>query len=80
MKIAPLETKQGIAAETSAAGVLQVVSTFGIPVSTTYTIASAIVGAGAAFMLLVLGCFEPKNEERVPRSCGYLGLLLCGLP
>jgi PiT family inorganic phosphate transporter len=48
MKIAPLGTEQGFAAETSAAGVLQMASHFGIPVSTTHTITSSIVGAGAA--------------------------------
>jgi PiT family inorganic phosphate transporter len=48
MKIAPLATEQGFAAESSAAGVLQLASGFGIPVSTTHTITSAIVGAGAA--------------------------------
>lgn len=48
MKIAPLGTEQGFAAETSAAGVLQLASEIGIPVSTTHTITSSIVGAGAA--------------------------------
>jgi PiT family inorganic phosphate transporter len=48
MKIAPLGTEQGFAAETSAAGVLQLASVLGVPVSTTHTITSAIVGAGVA--------------------------------
>lgn len=48
MKMAPLSTEQGFAAETSAAGVLQLASIFGIPVSTTHTITSSIVGAGVA--------------------------------
>jgi PiT family inorganic phosphate transporter len=48
MRIAPLGTEQGFAAETSAAGVLQLASAFGIPVSTTHTITSSIVGVGAA--------------------------------
>lgn len=48
MKLAPLTTEQGFAAETSAAGVLQLASFFGIPVSTTHTIPSAIAGAGVA--------------------------------
>ena len=47
-KITPLTTAQGFSAETSAALVLQLASQFGIPVSTTHTITSAIVGAGAA--------------------------------
>ncbi|MFC1585316.1 anion permease [Fibrobacterota bacterium] len=48
MKIAPLSTEQGFAAETAAAGVLQLASFIGIPVSTTHTITSSIVGAGVA--------------------------------
>lgn len=46
LKIAPLATEQGFAAETAAAGVLQLASIIGIPVSTTHTITSAIVGVG----------------------------------
>ena len=37
---------QGFAAETAAATVLQIASEGGIPVSTTHTITSAIVGVG----------------------------------
>ena len=48
MKITKLSPEQGFAAETSAASVLQLASVFGIPVSTTHTITSSIVGAGAA--------------------------------
>lgn len=48
MRIAPLSPEQGFAAETSAAFVLQLASAFGIPVSTTQTITSSIVGAGVA--------------------------------
>jgi PiT family inorganic phosphate transporter len=48
MRMAPLGTEQGFAAETSAAGVLQLASTLGIPISTTHTITSAIVGVGVA--------------------------------
>lgn len=48
MRITPLATEQGFAAETSAASVLQLASVFGIPVSTTHTITSSIVGAGVA--------------------------------
>jgi len=48
LKIAPLAVEQGFAAETSAACVLQLASFFGIPVSTTHTITSSIVGAGVA--------------------------------
>ena len=48
MKMTPLRVEQGFAAEASAAGVLQVASSFGIPVSTTHTITSAIIGVGVA--------------------------------
>ena len=46
MRMTGLNPTQGFAAETSAASVLQLASEFGIPVSTTHTITSAIVGAG----------------------------------
>ena len=46
MRITGLRPEQGFAAETSAGTVLQVASEFGIPVSTTHTITSAIVGVG----------------------------------
>lgn len=47
MRITGLDSSQGFAAETSAATVLQLASQAGIPVSTTHTITSAIVGVGA---------------------------------
>jgi PiT family inorganic phosphate transporter len=47
MRITGLDSAQGFAAETSAATVLQFASQVGIPVSTTHTITSAIVGVGA---------------------------------
>ncbi|MCC6381844.1 MAG: inorganic phosphate transporter [Dehalococcoidia bacterium] len=47
MDITHLETYQGFAAETAAATTLAVTSHFGIPVSTTHTIGSAIMGVGA---------------------------------
>jgi inorganic phosphate transporter, PiT family len=46
MRITGLRPEQGFAAETSAGTVLQVASELGIPVSTTHTITSAIVGVG----------------------------------
>lgn len=48
MKVTSLRPEQGFAAETSAAGALQIASFFGIPVSTTHTITSSIIGAGSA--------------------------------
>ena len=46
LKVTNLTVEQGFSAETSAALVLQGASIFGIPVSTTHTITSSIVGAG----------------------------------
>ena len=48
MRITDLDPVQGFAAEFAGAGVLQVASQFGIPVSTTHTITSSILGVGAA--------------------------------
>jgi PiT family inorganic phosphate transporter len=48
MRVTGLTPEQGVAAETSAATVLQIASEYGIPVSTTHTITSAIVGTGIA--------------------------------
>jgi PiT family inorganic phosphate transporter len=47
MKITRLETHQGFAAEVAAATTIEIATRFGIPLSTTHTITSAIVGVGA---------------------------------
>jgi PiT family inorganic phosphate transporter len=47
MRVTHLETYQGFAAETAAATTLAVSSRFGIPLSTTHTIGTAIMGVGA---------------------------------
>lgn len=47
MRVTHLETYQGFAAETAAATTLAVTSRFGIPLSTTHTIGTAIMGVGA---------------------------------
>ena len=47
-KVTKLEPPQGFAAETSTASILWATSHFGFPVSTTHTISSAILGAGAS--------------------------------
>jgi PiT family inorganic phosphate transporter len=47
IRLTALKPVEGFAAEASAATVLQLASVYGIPVSTTHAIASAIVGAGA---------------------------------
>lgn len=48
MKISKLETHQGFAAEMAAASTITLASRLGIPLSTTHTISTAIVGVGAA--------------------------------
>lgn len=47
MKLSKLKVRQGFAAETAAAGTITLASAFGIPLSTTHTITSSIVGVGA---------------------------------
>ncbi len=47
MRVTHLETYQGFAAETAAATTLTITSRFGIPLSTTHTIGSAIMGVGS---------------------------------
>ena len=47
MRITHLETYQGFAAEAAAATTLTVTAQMGIPLSTTHTIGSAIMGVGA---------------------------------
>ncbi|NWF90863.1 MAG: inorganic phosphate transporter [Ignavibacteriaceae bacterium] len=51
MKMVKLETHQGFSAETGAAIVIQLASVFGIPLSTTHTINSAILGSGSVTRL-----------------------------
>jgi PiT family inorganic phosphate transporter len=48
MRITKLETHEGFAAEMAAASTITLASRFGIPLSTTHTISTAIVGVGAA--------------------------------
>ncbi len=48
MKMVHLEPYQGFAAETGAALTIQLASAFGIPLSTTHTISTSIIGAGSA--------------------------------
>jgi PiT family inorganic phosphate transporter len=47
MKMTKLTTHQGFAAEVAAASTIELASHFGIPVSTTHTISTAIIGVGA---------------------------------
>ncbi|MEW5979879.1 MAG: inorganic phosphate transporter [Acidobacteriota bacterium] len=48
MKISKLQTYQGFAAETAAAATIELASRLGIPLSTTHTISTAIMGVGSA--------------------------------
>lgn len=48
MRLSNLETHQGFAAELAAAGTIQFATAVGIPLSTTHTITSAIVGVGVS--------------------------------
>jgi PiT family inorganic phosphate transporter len=45
--VTKLKTHQGFAAELAAAGTITLASSFGIPLSTTHTISTAIMGVGA---------------------------------
>jgi len=47
-KMVKLETHQGFAAETGAAACIQLASGLGIPLSTTHTISTSIIGVGAS--------------------------------
>lgn len=47
MKVTHLETYQGFAAEAAAATTLTITSRFGVPLSTTHTIGTAVMGVGA---------------------------------
>jgi PiT family inorganic phosphate transporter len=47
MRVTKLETPQGFAAETAAATTIELASRLGIPLSTTHTISTAIMGVGA---------------------------------
>jgi PiT family inorganic phosphate transporter len=47
MRLTKLETHQGFAAELAAASTITLASRLGIPLSTTHTISTAIMGVGA---------------------------------
>ncbi|MCK7467638.1 MAG: inorganic phosphate transporter [Desulfosudis oleivorans] len=50
-KVIKLKPIHGFAAETSAAGVILTASHFGIPISTTHIISTAIMGVGSTLRL-----------------------------
>ena len=47
VRLTKLEPQHGFAAETAAATAIELASRFGIPLSTTHTISTAIIGVGA---------------------------------
>ena len=47
MRVTHLEPVNGFAAETAAGGVIEAASAIGLPVSTTHTISTAIMGVGS---------------------------------
>jgi inorganic phosphate transporter, PiT family len=47
LRLVKLEPQHGFAAETAAASAIQIASAFGIPLSTTHTISTAIMGVGS---------------------------------
>ena len=47
-RITKLDTAQGFAAETAAASTIELATAFGVPLSTTHTISTAIIGVGVA--------------------------------
>lgn len=53
-KIFKLEAVHGFSAETSAAGVISLASSFGAPISTTHVISAAILGVGSSKRLLAV--------------------------
>ena len=83
LKITTLRPPQGFAAEASAATVIEVASHFGIPVSTTHCISSAIMGVGATRRLSAVRWGIARNIVLTwiltfP-ACGILGWLIASL-
>jgi len=83
MRVTTLRPVHGFAAETAAAGVIEIASFFGIPVSTTHCISSSIMGVGAirrfsAVRWGVAGNIVAAWVVTFP-VCGILGYLLSWL-
>jgi len=81
--VTTLRPVNGFAAEASAASVIELASRFGIPVSTTHWIASAIMGVGATRRLSAVRWGIARNIVLVwiltfP-VCGALGWLIASL-
>lgn len=83
LKITPLRPVQGFAAEASAATIIELASRFGIPVSTTHCITSAIMGVGATRRLSAVRWGIARNIVLAwlltfP-ACGLLGWLIASV-
>lgn len=61
MKMVKLEPYQGFSAETAAASTITLASHFGIPLSTTHTIGTSIMGSGIAHRRSALNTLVVKN-------------------
>ncbi|MCL6591532.1 MAG: inorganic phosphate transporter [Firmicutes bacterium] len=82
-KMARLETYQGFAAESSAAGSIILASTLGIPLSTTHTINTSIMGVGAATRVSAVRWVVAKEMVTAwiltfP-ICGAIGYIMASL-
>jgi PiT family inorganic phosphate transporter len=85
-KMVKMQPVHGFAAETTAAGIIHVASTFGIPLSTTHAITTSIMGVGAVKRF---GAVKWGVVERIVWAwiftlpvCGLIGFLtelLCNL-
>ena len=83
LKVTTLRPVQGFAANISAAGVIEVASYLGIPVSTTHCISTAIMGVGATKRLSAVRWGIAGNIVLAwiltfP-ACGILGWLIASL-
>jgi len=83
LKVTTLRPVQGFAANISAAGVIEVASYLGIPVSTTHCISTAIMGVGATKRLSAVRWGIARNIVLAwiltfP-ACGILGWLIASL-
>jgi len=83
LKVTTLRPVQGFAAEASAATVIEVASYFGIPVSTTHCISTAIMGVGATRRLSAVRWGIARNIVLTwiltfP-ACGILGWIMASV-
>lgn len=75
VKLAKLEPQHGFAAETAAAAAIEIASRTGIPLSTTHTISTSIMGVGAAQRLRKVRWLVARNIV----AAWILTFPICGL-